>query len=293
MRALTRAKRNMISGYLLLSPSLLILAGVVVFPIIYVIYMSFMGFTYGRPTGFVGVINYIDILTDPNFYSSLKATVIFTVGSVSAKLLLALIFAHAIHYAGRAEPGVRLVVLLPYMISMVAGGVTFRWLFNTEFGFINFLLLSIGIVGQPVNFLGEPGSAMASIIFAHLWSGTPFAALILLAGLKSISKNIYEQAQIDGAGFFASLSHITLPLIRPQILVVLLITTMFSFRHFALPFTMTGGGPGVSTRVLAVLLQEKMAHLVFGYNSALSVIMMIITLFIAFFYLKLMTTERR
>jgi multiple sugar transport system permease protein len=107
--------------------------------------------------------------------------------------------------------------------------------------------------------------------------------------LKSISSDIYESAEIDGAGFFVRFTRITLPIIRPQIFVVLLIQTMFSFRHFPLPYAMTGGGPGVSTKVLAMLLQEKMTFLSFGYNSALSVIMMLITLIIAVVYFRLMT----
>ena len=110
--------------------------------------------------------------------------------------------------------------------------------------------------------------------------------------MKSIPANLYETADIDGAGFFTKLFRITIPLIRQQIFVVLLIRTMFSFRHFALPFSMTAGGPGGTTRLLAVLLQEKMQHLLFGYNSALSVVMMIITLGIAGFYLKMMTLKK-
>jgi ABC-type sugar transport system permease subunit len=215
------------------------------------------------------------------------------VGSVVGQLVLALIFALIINNSRRLESGVRLVAILPYMVSMVAGGVTFRWLLNTEFGLVNSVLLTLGVTKQPINFLGEPLYAMASIIGAHLWCSIPLATLILLAGMKSISTDVYESAEIDGAGFFTKFFLITVPLIRPQILVVLLIQTMFSFRHFPLPYAMTGGGPGVSTKVLAMLLQEKMTFLVFGYNSALSVIMMLITLAIAFFYLKLMTAERR
>lgn len=287
--AISRSKRNMISGYLLLSPSLLILALIVLFPLLYVFFLSFSGFYYGQRTEFVGLKNYINILTDPNFYSSLKATALFTVGSVVGQLLLALTFAMTIHHAGRGESVIRLVAILPYMVSMVAGGVTFRWMLNTEFGFVNYLLHSLGIIRQPINFLGSPSYAMASIVGVHLWSSTPFATLILLAGLKSISSDIYESAGIDGAGFFVRFTRITLPLIRPQIFVVLLIQTMFSFRHFPLPYAMTGGGPGVSTKVLAMLLQDKMKFLVFGYNSALSVIMMLITLIIAVVYFRLMT----
>lgn len=286
---ISRSKRNMISGYLLLSPSLLVLVVIVLFPLLYVFFLSFSGFYYGQRTGFVGLKNYISILTDPNFDSSLKATALFTVGSVVGQLLLALTFAMTIHHAGRGESVIRLVAILPYMVSMVAGGVTFRWMLNAEFGIVNYLLHSLGIIRQPINFLGSPGYAMASIVGTHLWSSTPFATLILLAGLKSISSDIYESAEIDGAGFFVRFTRITLPLIRPQIFVVLLIQTMFSFRHFPLPYAMTGGGPGLSTKVLALLLQEKMTFLSFGYNSALSVIMMLITLIIAVVYFRLMT----
>lgn len=285
----SRNKRNMISGYLLLSPSLLVLSLIVLFPLAYVFFLSFSGFYYGQRTGFVGLKNYIGILTDPNFYTSLKATALFTAGSVVGQFLLALIFAMTIHNAGRGESVIRLIAILPYMVSMVAGGVTFRWMLNSEFGIVNYLLHTLGIIRQPINFLGSPGYAMASIVGAHLWSSTPFATLILLAGLKSISSDIYESAEIDGAGFFVRFTRITLPLIRPQIFVVLLIQTMFSFRHFPLPYAMTGGGPGVSTKVLAMLLQDKMTFLVFGYNSALSVIMMLITLIIAVVYFRLMT----
>jgi multiple sugar transport system permease protein len=291
--ALGRSKRSVMSGYLLLSPSLVVLFVIVVFPLLYVLYLSFSGFYYGQRTEFVGLKNYAHILTDPKFYNSLRATAVFTAGSVVGQLVLALVFAMAIHYAGRLESVVRLIAILPYMVSMVAGGVTFRWMLNSEFGLVNFLLRSLGLIRQPINFLGSPGSAMASIIATHLWSSTPFATLILLAGLKSIPGEIYESAQMDGAGFFTRFIRITLPLIRSQVLVVLLIQTMYSFRHFPLPYAMTGGGPGESTKVLAMLLQEKMTFLVFGYNSALSVIMMLLTLAVAAVYFRSLTPGRQ
>jgi multiple sugar transport system permease protein len=166
---LSRGTRRKFNAYLLLSPSAATLALVAVFPILYVVYLSFSGFYYGNRTGFIGFRNYVNILSDPNFYSSLKATFIFMVGSVVGQLVLALIFALIINNSRRLESGVRLVAILPYMVSMVAGGVTFRWLLNTEFGLVNSILLSLGVTNQPINFLGEPAYAMASIIGAHLW----------------------------------------------------------------------------------------------------------------------------
>jgi len=288
----SRNRRNVISGYLFLSPSIIILLVVVVFPILYVIFFSFSKFNYGQRTGFNGLNNYLTILTDPNFYVSLKATVVFTLGSVVGQVLLAIVFAVVINSLKKAEGGIRLFVIMPYMVSMVAVGVTFRWMLNTEFGIVNFLLLSLGLIRQPINFLGDPTLAMASLVTANLWASAPFATLIILAGIKSISSEIYESAEIDGAGFFRCFFSITLPLIRQQIFIVMLIQTMFSFRHFPLPYSMTGGGPGMTTKMLAVLLKEKMSYLDYGYNSGLSVIMLVITLVIAWFYLEIMSKSK-
>jgi len=288
----SRSRRNVISGYLFIAPSVIILLVVVVFPILYVIFLSFSKFHYGQRTGFIGLSNYLTILTDPNFYVSLKATVVFTLGSVVGQILLAIVFAVLINSLKRAEGGIRLFIIMPYMVSMVAVGVTFRWMLNTEFGIVNYLLLSTGLIRQPINFLGNPTTAIASLVIAHLWASTPLATLILLAGIKSISSEIYESAEIDGAGFFRCLFSITLPLIRQQILIVMLIQTMFSFRHFPLPYSMTGGGPGMTTKMLAVLLKEKMTYLDYGYNSGLSVIMLVVTLVIAWFYLKIMSKSK-
>ena len=285
---MTRARRHSASAYCLVV-TLLIVVG---FPLAYLCYSAFSSFHYGRITGFAGIANFVHVLTDPNFYDALIATLTFTVVTVSGQVLLGLGFALLINSAGRGERGVRLIAMVPYMVSMVAAGVSFRWMFNTEYGFFNFLLQLLGLTNDPINFLGRPGTAMMSIVIAHLWSQTPFAMLIILAGLKSVPGVLYESADIDGAAVFRKFRMITLPLIREQLLVVLLIRTMFALRHFPLPYTMTGGGPGTTTRVLVLLLREKMTYLAFGYNSALSIIMMIITLIIAAGYLRFMTLGR-
>lgn len=289
---ISRRRRNSITGLLLLTPSLVTLLLVVVLPIAYLAYLSFHGSYYGSPTGFVGLKNYVRILTDPNFYGSLKSTLVFTVGTVAGQFLLGLAFALIINQLRGFEGSLRLVVLIPYMVSEVAAGVTFRWMLNTEFGLVNYILRVLGVVRQPVNFMGEPALAMAAIIAADLWSTVPFATVILLAGLKSIPTTIYESAKIDGAGGLAQFYRITLPLTRAQIFVVIMIQTMFSLRHFALPYAMTGGGPGRTTKLLALLLQEKMVVLQLDYNSALSVIMMVLTLIVAGLSMKLIAARQ-
>lgn len=285
---MNRVQRNRASAYLLLSPTIITLLIVVGFPLAYLFYSAFSSFYYGRITGFAGLSNFVRVLTDPNFYNSLVATLTFTVITVSGQVILGLGFALLINSSRKGERSVRLIATLPYMVSMVAAGVSFRWMFNTEYGFFNYLLQLGGLTDNPINFLGQPGTAMMAIIITHWWSQTPFSMLIILAGLKSIPGELYESADIDGASVARKFWMITLPLIRVQLLVVLLIRTMFALRHFPLPYTMTGGGPGTTTKVLALLLQEKMTHIAFGYNSALSIIMMIMALVIAAGYLRLM-----
>jgi len=287
-----RTKQGQRNAYLLLTPSLLTLLLVVVFPILYVLFLSTSSFTYGQRTGFSGIRNYLYILSDPQFLDSLKVTTIFTIWCVIGQVILGIAFASVINAATKGEAVIRIIVLLPYMVSAVASGVTFRWMLNTEFGVINFLLQSLGIISDPINFLGVPSFAMASIIIADVWSSTPFATIIILAGLKSISTEIYESAEMDGAGTLRKFFSITLPLLKTQILIVMLIQTMFAFREFALPFSITGGGPGSTTKLLAMLLKEKMTYLDFGYNSALSVIMVIISLLVAGIYMRLMTEPK-
>jgi multiple sugar transport system permease protein len=288
---MSRSRRYRVTGFLLLSPSLLTLLLVVVLPIGYVIYLSFNGSYYGKVTGFVGLKNYVRILTDPNFYGSLKSTLVFTAGTVAGQFLIGLAFALVINRSTKVEGTLRLIVLIPYMVSEVAAGVTFRWMLNTEFGLVNYILMTLHFTRQPINFLGEPALAMTAIVFANLWSSVPFATVILLAGMKSIPTTIYESARIDGAGGAAQFARITLPLTKSQIFVVLLIQVMFSLRHFPLPYAMTGGGPGRTTKLLALLLQEKMAVLQLDYNAALSVIMMVLTLIVAGLSIRLIATD--
>lgn len=287
-----RTKLGQRNAYLLLMPSLMTLLLIVVFPILYVVFLSTSSFTYGQRTGFSGLRNYLYILSDPQFIESFLITAKFTFWCVIGQAFLGIVFASVINAATKGEALIRIIVLLPYMVSAVASGVTFRWMLNTEFGAINFVLQSLGIISDPINFLGVPSFAMASIIVADVWSATPFATIILLAGLKSISTEIYESAEIDGAGTLRKFFSITLPLLKTQILIVMLIQTMFAFREFALPFSMTGGGPGSTTKLLAMLLKEKMTYLEFGYNSALSVIMVIISLLVAGIYMLLMAEPK-
>lgn len=284
------AKRNL-QGYSLILPSLLVIFAIVIFPLGYIIVSSFYGWQFGTRSEFVGLENYIEVFQDPYFLTVCKNTLVFSLVSSFMQILIGLGIASLLDKSGKFEGILRIIVITPYMVSMVAGSISFKWMLNAEFGIVNYTLQKLSLINSPVNWTGSPRLAMFSCIVVIIWQMTPFVTLILLAGLKSIPKQLYESSELDGANIPQKFWFITLPLLKPAIFIALLIRTMYSLRNFAIPFTLTGGGPGNSTKLMAMLLQEKKIQLRFGYNTALSIIMVIITLVILVIYVKSMKVE--
>ena len=264
---------------------------IVIFPLGYLVVSSIYGWSFGRMAEFVGLKNYIDVFQDPDFLIVFKNTLIFSLVSSSIELLLGLGIASLLDKSGKFEGTLRIIVVMPFMVSMVAGSVSFKWILNAEFGIVNYSLIKLGLIRSLVNWLGSPMLGMLACITVITWHTTPFVALILLAGLKSIPRDLYEVSELDGAGMYQKFLFITLPLLKPAIFVSLLIRTMYSLRNFPIPYVLTGGGPGNSTKLMAMLLQEKKIQLLFGYNSALSIIMVIVTLIIVWIYVKGLRVE--
>lgn len=289
--SLSRSARQILEGYLLISPSLIVIFAIVIFPLGYLVVSSIYGWSFGRMAEFVGLKNYIDVFQDPDFLIVFKNTLIFSLVSSSIELLLGLGIASLLDKSGKFEGTLRIIVVMPFMVSMVAGSVSFKWILNAEFGIVNYSLIKLGLIRSLVNWLGSPMLGMLACITVITWHTTPFVALILLAGLKSIPRDLYEVSELDGAGMYQKFLFITLPLLKPAIFVSLLIRTMYSLRNFPIPYVLTGGGPGNSTKLMAMLLQEKKIQLLFGYNSALSIIMVIVTLIIVWIYVKGLRVE--
>ena len=289
--SLSRSARQILEGYLLISPSLIVIFAIVIFPLGYLVASSIYGWSFGTITEFVGLKNYIDVFQDPDFWTVFKNTLIFSLVSSSIELLLGLGIASLLDKSGKFEGILRIIVIMPFMVSMVAGSVSFKWILNAEFGIVNYSLMNLGLIRSPVNWLGSSGLAMFACIAVVTWHTTPFVTLILLAGIKSIPRELYEVSELDGAGIYQKFLFITLPLLKPAIFVSLLIRTMYSLRNFDIPFALTAGGPGISTKLMAMLLQERKIQLLFGYNSALSIIMVIVTLIIVWIYVKGLRVE--
>lgn len=265
------------------------------FPLIYTLWESFHVHDLrmpwrGRP--FVWFANYAEVLADGRFWGAIGHTVIFTAGTVSLELVLGLILALALNRAYRGRGLVRAAVLVPWAIPTVVAALLWRFMFDSQAGIANAVLMDVGLMDEPFVWFIHSIAAWVPVILADVWKMTPFVALLLLAGLQNIDASLYEAARIDGAGPWNQFRHVTLPLLKPAILVALIFRTLDAFRVFDLIFVLTGGGPGTSTEPIALYtFNSLLQNLRFGYGSALSVIIFLVTFGLAMFYIRVLGAE--
>lgn len=243
----------------------------------------------GRP--FVGWANYVEALGSARFWSALWHTAFFTVSSVALELLLGLFLALALQRAYRGRGLVRTAVLLPWAIPTVVTALLWSFLFDSQAGIVNAVAIDLGQMDpdRPRVWFNSPVWSWVPVILADVWKMTPFVTLLLLAGLQNIDESLYEAARMDGAGRWQQFVHVTLPQLRPAILVVLIFRTLDGFRVFDLIYVMTGGGPGTATEPIALFTFNSLFdNLRFGFGSALSVMIFLVTFLLALFYIKVL-----
>jgi ABC-type sugar transport system permease subunit len=248
----------------------------------------------GRP--FNGLDNYIEALGDQRFREALVHTLVFTLASVTLELTLGCVLALAMNRAFRGRGLVRAAILVPWAIPTVVAALIWRFMFDGDSGIVNAALSSLG-VDPPVWFVDRL-AAWVPVILGDVWKETPFVALLLLAGLQGIDASLYEAARIDGASAWRQFRYITLPLLKPALLVALIFRTRDAFRVFDLVYVMTGGGPGTATEPIALYtFTSLLQNLRFGYGSALSVLVFLVAFLLAVGYIRVvgadLTGERR
>lgn len=244
----------------------------------------------GKP--FVWLANYAEVLGDGRFWGALWHTGIFTIGTVTLELALGLILALALNRAYRGRGLVRATVLVPWAIPTVVAALLWRFMFDSQAGIANAVLMKGGLMDEPFVWFIHSVAAWVPIILADVWKMTPFVALLLLAGLQNIDDGLYEAARIDGAGAWQQFTHVTLPLLKPAVLVALIFRTLDAFRVFDLIYVLTGGGPGTSTEPIALYtFNALLQNLRFGYGSALSVVIFLITFGLAMFYIRVLGVD--
>lgn len=270
-------------GWALTLPALAVIAVVAVFPIVWTmwesLYLHDLRMPWrGRP--FVGAANYVEAVSSPRFWSAMAHTAVFTAAAVTLELVCGLILALIVERISRGRDLVRTAVLLPWAIPTVVVAIVWRFLFESPAGIMNDVLLLLGM--SPPTWFADATAVWVPLILADVWKMTPFVAVLLLAGLQSIDRSLYEAARIDGAGWGRRLTDITLPLLRPALLVAFIFRTLDAFRVFDVVYVMTGGGPGTATEPVALLtFNTLLQHLRFGFGAALSIIVFAVTFLFA------------
>jgi len=276
--------------YLFLTPAFAILLVFLIFPLFWNIYISFHDvsfITILKNWEYSGWKNFVDLFTDPNFYTSLKITVLFVAGSVALQFGIGMLMAVLLSQKVRAAGVLRAIFIIPWTISAVIAAFSFKFIFDYNFGILNYILQQIGL--QPVGWLTDPNIVIWSLVIANMWYGTPFTMLFITAGLLSINPSIYEAAVIDGATKFRSFLHITLPLLKPFIVINLILITMWSVNFFDLQLVMTGGGPlFASTTASLYMYRQAFEFGLLSKGAAAGLILTIINISVAFAYLKLL-----
>jgi multiple sugar transport system permease protein len=285
----TLAQREKAFGAVLLLPCFLFVSLFAFYPIGYSFYLSLHRIVLGLPylgETFVGLGNYAELLRDRVAFRALLNTLLFVFGSTVLEVTLGLVIALVIHRRFRGRGFVRAAVLIPWAIPTVVASQMWRYIFNDKYGLANLALFGSDTANYRA-WLADPLYAFAAIIAADVWKTSSFAALLILAGLQAIPEELYEAARIDGAGLWTQFRRITLPLLRPALLVAILFRTMDAFRVFDLVFVMTQGGPADSTDVLQFYGYQKIfAEGLLGYGSAVSVLVFLVSLSVSLLYLR-------
>jgi multiple sugar transport system permease protein len=246
--------RESLSGMGLLLPTVLILIGLVLYPFFYAIWLAFSDKAVGAEGQFVGMRNFVYVLGWPQFTTAVMNTIIFTVAAVAIKFVLGMAVALVLNQKIKGRNFFRAFLLLPWVMPAFVVYLVWRWLYDPLAGLINYALIDLGVMSGPVAFLSERSTAMASVIVAHAWRNFPFYAISFLAGMQTISQELYDSAQVDGASRVQQFRHITLPGLYHIIGVVLLLTTIQTANAFEPIYLLTGGGPSDATMVYTMLV---------------------------------------
>jgi len=263
--------RNQVGSYLFLLPALLFFVVFTIYPIFYSLTMSFTNWQLVGPSHFVGAKNYVRILHDPVIGTAFKNTFLYGVISVPAQLLLGLGVALALDKPLRGRSLFRILYYLPVITSWVVVSILFEYLFNTDYGLVNWILMSLHLISNPIAWLASPTGAIIMLSILGSWKGIGWAMLIFLAGLQSVPVELYEASAVDGASRWQQFRYVTMPGIRNTFLFVTVLLVIGAFNVFISVFIVTGGGPVNSTQVLLTwMYNAAFQNLDFAYASALS-----------------------
>lgn len=283
-------------GYLLILPSVIVIGVVLVYPIIYSGYLTFFETFVGPGTLIltpVGLKNFIEVVESPQWWLAFGRTLYFVLYDIFVGMGLGLGIALLLNKEFRLRGVARALVLFPYVLPTIVRALMWKWIYNSDYGFLNGLLFQLGLIKDYIPWLSNPRLAIHMVIIANIWEGTPFAIIMYLAALQTIPKELYEASEIDGATPWQTFTKITFPLIKPMTLILMVIKTVATFKIFDLVYALTSGGPGDSTQVVGYLMYSTVFDsLQFGKGAAMSCILLVIIIFLVLIYLRLFQIEK-
>jgi len=288
--ALDRRRRR--AGLLFVAPVFLFLCAVIVFPLGHAFWTSLHRIR-GLTSTFVGFQNYVRVLSDEQFWHSLGVSLVFTASCVSLHMTIGLGLALVLNQLTFARTALRIAFLTPWMVAPAVGATIWLWMLEPQFGVVNYLLRVAGVIDAPVAWLGEPGTALASVIAVDVWRGVPFVMLLMVAGLKTIPAEQYEAAEMDGANAWQRFRYVTWPNLRYLVVVASTLDIINTIRHYDIIGVMTQGGPAGGTEVLPVLLYNTAFRANrFGDAAAIGVALLVLVLAFAILYVRLTRPDR-
>jgi len=282
-------------GLLLCLPAFIMILGVVGYPLIYSIYITFHNMNFARAglaPEFVGLKNYARVFERADFWKAFLRSSLFVVYDLLVGMPLGLAIALLLNQRFKFRGVTRATILLPYVLSGTVLGLIWKWIYNPNHGALNALLQQLGLISDYVAWLAQPMRALQMVILVNLWQGTPWAIIMYLAGLQTIPAELYDAAKVDGASAWQTLFKVTLPLLSPITLAMLVLKTVWTFQVFDIVWVLTRGGPASATQVVSYYIYySSFFQLKFGYAAAMSYVLLGIVLVLVFFYYRLIRHE--
>jgi multiple sugar transport system permease protein len=280
------------SGYWFILPALLTMLVLIAYPLLYGVYISGFNTNLLNKWDFVGLKYYIQILSDTEFLNKIWITLKYAALVVAGNFVVGMSLALLLNREIKFRLLFRAILILPWLFPDVVVALLWKWLYNPLYGLFNYLLQSMHLIKTPIEWLDSQHFALFGVAIASVWKGYPLVMIMLLAGLQSISKDLYEAAEIDGCNKWQLFRHITIPGLMPVTLVVLILETVWWFKHFTIVWLLTAGGPINVTSVVSIdIYRTAFQSFQFGRASAMAVIVFVICLLMSYVYRRLLETN--
>jgi len=257
------------------------------------IYLGFTNYNLGSAIRFNGFENYLQLFKDHFFWKSFQVGIIWTIAVSFGQLVLGLILALLLHSRLRFSSIYSVLILIPWAMPPIIRGIVWKQIYDIDSGIVNAALIQLNIISNPINWLSSFEYVIPAVIVAGIWGGVPQTTIFLLAGLKNISKDVYDAAKLDGVGLWTEFSRVTLPLLKPTLAAIISLNFLWNFNSFGLVWVLTQGGPGGLTRLpMLAAYEEAFRYGYVGYAAAIGNVMVIILSLVLFFYLRIQFKER-